>query len=59
MFHDTEVGIFKRVLNDVESKVALFKEKLYEGIRKFPGPLDQRKKLIRYLEEIQSDIKQV
>ncbi|XP_022669898.1 exocyst complex component 2-like [Varroa jacobsoni] len=55
VFHDTEVGIFKRVLNDVESKVALFKEKLYEGIRKFPGPLDQRKKLISYLVQLEPE----
>ncbi|OQR70699.1 exocyst complex component 2-like [Tropilaelaps mercedesae] len=55
VFHDTEVGIFKRVLNDVESKVAAFKEKLYEGIRKFPGPLDQRKKLISYLVQLEPE----
>lgn len=49
VFHDTEVGIFKRVLNDVEEKVAVFKEKLHQGIRKFPAPLEERKKLIRFV----------
>ncbi|XP_003744375.1 exocyst complex component 2 [Galendromus occidentalis] len=55
VFHDTEVGIFKRVLNDVEEKVAVFKEKLHQGIRKFPAPLEERKKLISYLVQLDSE----
>ncbi|XP_076322458.1 exocyst complex component 2-like [Tachypleus tridentatus] len=49
LFHNTEVAVFRKVYQEVEQRVEKFREMLNEHLKKLPAPVDEQKRLIRYL----------
>ncbi|XP_075733894.1 exocyst complex component secretory 5 isoform X5 [Rhipicephalus microplus] len=49
LFQDTEVAVFRRVFNDVEQRVQRFRNSLMDSLKQLPMPVDEQKRLIRYL----------
>lgn len=49
LFQNTEVAVFRRVFNDVEQRVQNFRDLLTDNLRQLPMPVDDQKRLIRYL----------
>ncbi|XP_062584867.1 exocyst complex component 2-like isoform X2 [Saccostrea cucullata] len=49
LFADTQVQVFKRVYTDVESRINTFRDMLHTKLLELPTPLEEQKKLIRYL----------
>ena len=47
LFSSTQVNIFKRVLQEVEKKIANFREDLKLQLLVLPSTLDQQKRLIK------------
>jgi exocyst complex component 2 len=47
LFSNTQVPIFKRVLEEVEKQIAKFREDLRVQLLVLPMTLDQQKKLIK------------
>lgn len=47
LFSNTQVHIFKRVLEEVEKQIANFREELKQQLLVLPSTLDQQKKLIK------------
>ncbi|KAK3704030.1 hypothetical protein QZH41_006179 [Actinostola sp. cb2023] len=52
LFAETDIKIFKKVLQEVETKIESFKNFLKSKLQEFPWPLDEQKKIIRYLVEL-------
>nr|CAB3243970.1 exocyst complex component 2 [Phallusia mammillata] len=49
LFSDTDVGVFKRVYNEVENRIENFRVQLKQEVQELPAPLTKQKMLIRYL----------
>lgn len=49
LFQNTEVAVFRRVFNDVEQRVQCFRNFLMDCLKQLPMPVDDQKRLIRYL----------
>ncbi|XP_074644700.1 exocyst complex component 2-like [Tubulanus polymorphus] len=49
LFGQTEVPIFKKVYEEVEKRISDFRKMLHSKLLKFPSTLEEQKKLIRYL----------
>lgn len=49
LFQDTEVAVFRKVFNDVEQRVQRFRNSLMNSLKQLPMPVDEQKRLIRYL----------
>ncbi|XP_078337720.1 exocyst complex component 2-like isoform X2 [Crassostrea virginica] len=49
LFADTQVVVFKRVYADVEERINTFRTMLQTKLLELPTPLEEQKKLIRYL----------
>ncbi|KAK8769331.1 hypothetical protein V5799_014204 [Amblyomma americanum] len=49
LFQNTEVAVFRRVFNDVEQRVQRFRNALMDNLKQLPMPVDEQKRLIRYL----------
>lgn len=49
LFQNTEVAVFRRVFNDVEQRVQRFRNALMDSLKQLPMPVDEQKRLIRYL----------
>ncbi|XP_048748841.2 exocyst complex component 2-like isoform X2 [Ostrea edulis] len=49
LFADTQVQVFRRVYSDVESRINTFRDMLQTKLLQLPTPLEEQKKLIRYL----------
>lgn len=49
LFQNTEVAVFRRVFNDVEQRVQCFRNFLMDSLKQLPMPVDDQKRLIRYL----------
>ncbi|KAK3086910.1 hypothetical protein FSP39_025328 [Pinctada imbricata] len=49
LFAETQVQVFKKVYNEVERNIGEFREMLQQKLMELPNPLDEQKKLIRYL----------
>ena len=47
LFSNTQVNIFKRVLEEVEKQIAHFREDLKHQLLILPSALDQQKRLIK------------
>lgn len=47
LFSNTQVNIFKKVLEEVEKQIANFREDLKQQLLILPSTLDQQKKLIK------------
>lgn len=49
LFQNTEVAVFRKVFNDVEQRVQRFRNALTDSLKQLPMPVDEQKRLIRYL----------
>lgn len=49
LFANTQVQVFKKVYNDVEGRINAFRTMLQTKLLELPTPLEEQKKLIRYL----------
>lgn len=49
LFHKTDIPIFKDALNEVEKRVLDLQKKLHEDLQTMPITVEQQKRLIRYL----------
>ncbi|XP_013403813.1 exocyst complex component 2 isoform X2 [Lingula anatina] len=54
LFKDTDIAVFKKVYEEVERRVADFREMLHKKLLELPSTLDEQKKLVRYLVELES-----
>jgi exocyst complex component 2 len=52
LFADTKVNIFKKVLEEVEKQLAKFREDLRKKLLKLPSILEEQKRLIKFLLEL-------
>ncbi|XP_044175031.1 LOW QUALITY PROTEIN: exocyst complex component 2-like [Acropora millepora] len=52
LFAGTDIKIFKRVLQEVETKIEGFRQHLKQKLAELPSPLEDQKKVIRYLVEL-------
>lgn len=52
LFQNTEVKSFKKALSEVDQKIAAFSTQLKHKLFDFPTPLEEQKKLIRYLNDL-------
>jgi exocyst complex component 2 len=52
LFANTKVSVFKRVLAEVEKQLAKFRDDLRKKLLKLPSSLEEQKKLIKYLLEL-------
>lgn len=49
LFDKTDIPVFKAALNEVEKRITDLQNKLHEDLRTMPITVDQQKRLIRYL----------
>lgn len=49
LFADTQVEVFKTVYKEVESRINSFRDMLQQNLMELPNTLEEQKKLIRYL----------
>lgn len=54
LFADTQVPIFKKVYKEVEERVHSFRKMLHQKLLELPNSLEEQKKLIRYLVNLES-----
>ncbi|XP_070536873.1 exocyst complex component 2-like isoform X2 [Ptychodera flava] len=54
LFSNTEVQVFKKVFTEVESRVAKLRNQLKEQLKDLPATLEDQKKIIRYLVDLES-----
>ncbi|XP_031570659.1 exocyst complex component 2-like isoform X3 [Actinia tenebrosa] len=54
LFAETDIKIFKKVVQEVETKIESFRNHLKSKLQEFPSPLEEQKKIIRYLVELES-----
>jgi len=52
LFQTTEVKSFKKALSDIDVKINAFSTKLKHKLFDFPTPLEEQKKIIRYLNDL-------
>jgi len=52
LFQNTEVKSFQKALTEVDQKIILFSEQLRMKLFDFPTPLEEQKKIIRYLNDL-------
>lgn len=52
LFLNTEVKSFQKALTEVDQKITVFSEQLKMKLFDFPTPLEEQKKFIRYLNEL-------
>ncbi|XP_068701050.1 exocyst complex component 2-like isoform X2 [Montipora foliosa] len=52
LFAGTDIKIFKRVLQEVEAKIEGLRQHLKQKLAELPSPLEDQKKLIRYLVDL-------
>ncbi|XP_030832022.1 exocyst complex component 2 [Strongylocentrotus purpuratus] len=52
LFSKTQVTTFKKVYDEVENKIRELQVQLHEKLMELPTPLDEQKRLIRYLVEL-------
>lgn len=52
LFAGTDIRIFKRVLQEVEAKIDGFRQHLKSKLADLPSPLEDQKRLIRYLVDL-------
>ncbi|XP_077993599.1 exocyst complex component 2-like isoform X2 [Glandiceps talaboti] len=53
LFSNTEVQVFKKVYQEVESRVSELRKQLKEQLMALPATLDDQKKIIRYLVDLE------
>lgn len=53
LFADTQVQVFRKVYTEVESKIHSFREMLQQKLYELPNTLEEQKKLIRYLNNLE------
>lgn len=53
LFSDTQVQVFRKVYTEVESRVNSFREMLQNKLYELPNTLEEQKKLIRYLNNLE------
>lgn len=54
LFHNTEVAVFKKVYQEVEQRIEQFRNMLTRNLKKLPCSMDEQKKLIRYLVNLEA-----
>ncbi|KAJ8933784.1 hypothetical protein NQ314_013820 [Rhamnusium bicolor] len=54
LFHKTDIPIFKEALNEVERRIVDLQKKLHEDLQTMPISVEQQKRLIRYLVNLDS-----
>ncbi|XP_071785784.1 exocyst complex component 2-like isoform X2 [Asterias amurensis] len=54
LFSETEVSVFKKVYEEVEKRIVELRVQLKEKLMELPSTLDEQKKLIRYLVELEA-----
>lgn len=52
LFANTDVPIFKKIYEEVESRIVTFRVQLRSELKELPAPLSKQKSLIRYLLEL-------
>ncbi|XP_063951226.1 exocyst complex component 2-like [Lytechinus pictus] len=52
LFSNTQVSTFKKVYDEVENRIRELQVQLHEKLMELPTPLDEQKRLIRYLVEL-------
>ncbi|XP_066929251.1 exocyst complex component 2-like isoform X2 [Clytia hemisphaerica] len=52
LFQNTEVTSFKKALAEVDQKISAFSTQLKQKLFDFPTPLEEQKKIIRYLNDL-------
>ena len=52
LFQNTEVKSFRKALEEVDQKIIVFSEQLKKKLFDFPTPLEEQKKIIRYLNDL-------
>nr|XP_023022943.1 exocyst complex component 2 [Leptinotarsa decemlineata] len=54
LFHKTDIPIFKEALNEIERRIVDLQKKLHEDLQTMPITVEQQKRLIRYLINLDS-----
>ncbi|XP_071957499.1 exocyst complex component 2-like isoform X2 [Antedon mediterranea] len=54
LFASTTVTVFKQIYEEVENKIILFREQLRKRLMELPSTMDDQKKLIKYLVELEA-----
>jgi len=54
LFGDTEIQVFRSVYQEVEKRIVAFREKLYEKIMHLPSPVEEQKKYIKFLVQLET-----
>ncbi|KAJ8954136.1 hypothetical protein NQ318_005730 [Aromia moschata] len=54
LFHKTDIPVFKEALNEVEKRIVDLQKKLHEDLQAMPTTVEQQKRLIRYLVNLDS-----
>nr|CAH7742789.1 unnamed protein product [Callosobruchus chinensis] len=54
LFHKTDVPIFKDALNEIEKRIEELQKKLHQDLQTMPITVEQQKRLIRYLINLDS-----
>ncbi|GAB1601968.1 exocyst complex component 2-like isoform X1 [Argonauta hians] len=55
LFADTQVHIFKKVYKEVEEQIHQFRKRLHNKLLELPNSLEEQKKLIRYLVNVECE----
>ncbi|CAG9770849.1 unnamed protein product [Ceutorhynchus assimilis] len=54
LFHKTDIPIFKAALNEIEKRITDLQTKLHQDLQNMPITVEQQKRLIRYLVNLES-----
>ncbi|ESN97150.1 hypothetical protein HELRODRAFT_193281 [Helobdella robusta] len=50
-----DIPVFKKIFDEIESRMKLFKEMLYDKLYTLPTTIEEQKKYIRYISHLESD----
>lgn len=53
LFADTQIKIFQRVYKEVDERIHAFRDQLHTKLMKLPNSLEEQKKLIKYLSDLE------
>lgn len=56
LFHKTDIPIFKTALNEVEKRIVDLQKKLHQDLQTMPITVEQQKRLIRYLVNLDAPV---